>query len=123
MTVDFLLGRLKLDDALVGIISTASKILCCLVYGLAVYPWQIYAGSAIGMLYGASLISLRSIASKLVSSGDLGKVNAILCVIESIIPMIYDRLKTFVDSLNRKDLQDASFLVCAITIPALGMFA
>lgn len=113
-----------MDDALVGIISSTSKILSSAVYGLAVYPWQMYAGSVVEMLNGTSFISMRSIASKLVSSDELGKVNSMLGVTESIVPLVYAPLYAKIYASTLKTLPGTFYLVGgAMTIPALGIFA
>lgn len=113
-----------MDDALIGIISSSSKILSSLVYGLAVYPWQMYAGSLVEMLNGTSFISMRSIASKLVSSDELGKVNSMLGVTESIVPLIYAPLYAKIYALTLTVLPGTFYLVGgAMTIPALFIFA
>lgn len=113
-----------MDDALIGIISSTSKILASLVYGFAVHPWQMYAGSVVEILNGTSFISMRSIASKLVASDELGKVNSMLGVTESIVPLVYAPLYAKIYTLTLAVLPGTFYLVGgAMTIPALGIFA
>lgn len=42
--------KMKMDDALLGIISCASKILSGLVYAFAVTDWQVYMGNMLTTL-------------------------------------------------------------------------
>lgn len=64
---------LNIHDALIGVMSSMSKILSSFVYAFATTTWQLYIGPIVEILNGTSFISMRSIASKLVSSDELGK--------------------------------------------------
>lgn len=72
ISVGLLSHLLKIDDALIGVISSMSKILSGFVYAFAVTDWQLYLGPIVEMLNGTSFIAMRSIATKLVSSDELG---------------------------------------------------
>lgn len=78
---------LKLDDALIGVISCMSKILSSFVYAFAVTEWQLYLGPIVEFLNGTSFIAMRSIASKLVNSDQLGKLNSLIGVAEALMPL------------------------------------
>lgn len=112
-----------MDDAFIGIISSSSKILSSLVYGFSVQPWQMYAGSAVELLSGTSFISMRSIASKLVASDELGRVNSLLGVTESVVPLVYAPLYAKIYASTLSFLPGAFYLVGGVlTIPTLGIF-
>lgn len=65
---------LQIDDALIGVFSSLSKIMGSFVYAFAVKAWQLYLGPIIETFNGTSFIAMRSIASKLVASDELGKL-------------------------------------------------
>uniref|UniRef100_A0A2M4AAV7 Putative adenylate cyclase n=1 Tax=Anopheles triannulatus TaxID=58253 RepID=A0A2M4AAV7_9DIPT len=114
---------LKIDDALIGVMSCMSKILSSFVYAFAVTTWQLYLGPIIEMLNGTSFISMRSIASKLVASDELGKVNSLFGVAEALMPLVYAPMYTTVYSATINVLPGAFFLLGgALTSPAVIIF-
>ncbi|XP_023720850.1 proton-coupled folate transporter isoform X2 [Cryptotermes secundus] len=62
---------LKIDDALIGVMSCTSKILASFVYAFSTTDWQIYLAPLVEILNGTSFIAMRSIASKLVPTDEL----------------------------------------------------
>lgn len=117
-------GRLQLDDALIGVFSTTSKILSSIVYGFAVSQWQMYCGSIVDVINGTSLIAMRSIASKLVTADELGKVNSLFGVAEALVPLVYAPLYARIYTETLSILPGTFFLVGGgMTVPALIIFA
>ncbi|XP_058812774.1 tetracycline resistance protein, class A-like [Topomyia yanbarensis] len=114
---------LKIDDALIGVMSCMSKILSSFVYAFAVTTWQLYLGPVVEMLNGTSFISMRSIASKLVASDELGKVNSLFGVAEALMPLVYAPMYTTVYASTINVLPGAFFLLGgALTAPAVVIF-
>ncbi|ETN62917.1 hypothetical protein AND_005382 [Anopheles darlingi] len=75
------------------------------------------------MLNGTSFISMRSIASKLVASDELGKVNSLFGVAEALMPLVYAPMYTTVYSATINVLPGAFFLLGgALTSPAVIIF-
>lgn len=66
---------LKIDDAIIGVLSSMSKIISSFVYAFAANTWQLYLGPIAEILNGTSFIAMRSIASKLVQSDELVRFN------------------------------------------------
>lgn len=62
---------LKIDDAIIGVLSSMSKIISSFVYAFAANTWQLFLGPIAEILNGTSFIAMRSIASKLVQSDEL----------------------------------------------------
>lgn len=62
---------LQIDDAIIGVLSSMSKIISSFVYAFAANTWQLYLGPIAEILNGTSFIAMRSIASKLVQSDEL----------------------------------------------------
>lgn len=65
---------LQIDDAIIGVFSSMSKIISSFVYAFAANTWQLYLGPLAEILNGTSFIAMRSIASKLVQSDELVKL-------------------------------------------------
>ncbi|XP_026472113.1 proton-coupled folate transporter-like [Ctenocephalides felis] len=114
---------LKIDDALIGVMSTMSKILSGFLYAFAVTKWQIYLAPIIEILNGTSFIAMRSIASKLVPSDELGKVNSLFGVCEAMMPLVYAPIYTSLYAATIYTLPGAFFLLGGfLTAPAVAIF-
>ncbi|CAH0627266.1 unnamed protein product [Chrysodeixis includens] len=116
--------KLKADDAVLGMISTTSKVAGALVLAFARNGYEVYLSPLFEILNGTTAIALRSIASKLVSYQELGKVYSLFGVAETMMPIIFAPLysKVYIATLNV--LPGAVFLVSILaTIPALGIFS
>lgn len=62
---------LKFDDAIIGVLSSLSKVLSGFVYAFAATTLQFCLGPVAEILNGTSFIAIRSIASKLVPKEEL----------------------------------------------------
>ncbi|XP_047986701.1 solute carrier family 46 member 3-like [Leguminivora glycinivorella] len=115
--------RFHADDAMLGIISTSSKILGALLMAFARNDYEVYLCPLVEILNGTTAIALRSIASKLVSYKDLGKVYSLFGVVETLVPLLFAPLYTRLYILTLHILPGAFMLLSvAGTIPALGIF-
>ncbi|XP_059608428.1 probable peptidoglycan muropeptide transporter SLC46 [Phlebotomus argentipes] len=114
---------LMLDDALIGVISCMSKILSSFMYAFAVTEWQLYLAPIIEFLNGTSFIAMRSIASKLVSTSELGKLNSLIGVAEALMPLVYAPMYTNVYAATMKSFPGAFFVLGGVlTLPAVFIF-
>ncbi|KAK2582171.1 hypothetical protein KPH14_004528 [Odynerus spinipes] len=114
---------LKIDDALVGIMSCMSKILASFVYAFATTDWMIYLGALVEIVNGTSFIAMRSIASKLVPSDELGKVNSLFGVCESLMPLFYGPMYSSIYAATMNTFPGAFFIAGGcMTIPAVFGF-
>ncbi|XP_012286336.1 uncharacterized protein LOC105702940 [Orussus abietinus] len=114
---------LKIDDALVGLMSCTSRILASFVYAFATTDWMIYVAPLIEIVNGTSFIAMRSIASKLVPTDELGKVNSLFGVCESLMPLVYGPMYSSVYGATMNTLPGTFFLVGGcLTIPAVISF-
>lgn len=121
--VGILSHKLKIDDALVGVISSMSKILSGFVYAFATVPWHMYAGAVVEIFNGTSFIAMRSIASKLVDKNELGKVNSLFGVAEALMPMAFAPMYTTLYAATLRVLPGAFFLLgSAFTVLAVLIF-
>lgn len=132
---------LQIDDAIIGVFSSMSKIISSFVYAFATNTWQLYLGPIAEILNGTSFIAMRSIASKLVQSDELvrpkqfrfnfhltflvfqGKVNSLFGVGEALMPLVYAPMYTQVYRATIDTLPGAFFLLGgALTAPAVFIF-
>ncbi|GBP87767.1 hypothetical protein EVAR_28649_1 [Eumeta japonica] len=114
---------LNWHDSVLGIISTVSKIAASFVYCFAPNGRVFFAGPIVEILNGTSLLAMRSIISKLVETDELGKINSIFGLTESLMPLLYVPLYTKVYTLTMKALPGAVFLMgAAMTLPAVVVF-
>lgn len=75
------------------------------------------------ILNGTSFIAMRSIATKLVESDELGKVNSLFGVAEALMPLVYAPMYASLYQATIETLPGAFFLVGgALTAPAVIIF-
>ncbi|XP_045764916.1 proton-coupled folate transporter-like [Maniola jurtina] len=114
---------MKLDDTLLGIISITSKIVASFAYSFARNDLEIYLAPLLEILNGTSFIAMRSIATKLVSGEEFGKVNSLFGLAEAMTPLIYGPLYSRVYIATINVLPGAVFLLGALlTLPAIVIF-
>lgn len=114
---------LKIDDALIGVLSSTSKVLSSLVYAFAATTTQFYLGALVEIFNGTSFIAMRSIASKLVPTEELGKVNSLFGVCEALMPLVYGPMYSATYAATMQTLPGAFLLLGGgLTIPAVIIF-
>ncbi|XP_059058574.1 lysosomal proton-coupled steroid conjugate and bile acid symporter SLC46A3-like [Achroia grisella] len=114
---------LKFDDAIIGVISCMSKILSGFMYAFATTTWQIYIAPLVEIFNGTSFIAMRSMVSKLVERGELGKVNSFFGLAEAMMPLVYAPMYTTVYTATIKSFPGAFFLLGGgLTVPAVVIF-
>ncbi|XP_011874618.1 PREDICTED: solute carrier family 46 member 3 isoform X2 [Vollenhovia emeryi] len=114
---------LKIDDAIVGIMSCTSKILASFVYAFAKSAWMVYVAAIVEIVNGTSFIAMRSIASKLVPTEELGKVNSLFGVCESLMPLIYGPMYSAIYAATMNSFPGTFFIAGGcMTLPAVFAF-
>ncbi|CAH0552583.1 unnamed protein product [Brassicogethes aeneus] len=114
---------LKIDDAIIGIYSSMSKILSSFVYGFAKTSLVFYLGAIVEILNGTSFIAMRSIASKLVPTDELGKVNSLFGACEALMPLLYGPMYSATYAATINYMPGAFFILGGIlTVPAVLIF-
>ncbi|XP_029667705.1 uncharacterized protein LOC115238223 isoform X1 [Formica exsecta] len=114
---------LKIDDAIVGIMSCMSKILASFVYAFATSAWMVYVAAIVEIVNGTSFIAMRSIASKLVPTDELGKVNSLFGVCESLMPLIYGPMYSAIYAATMNTVPGTFFIAGgSMTTPAVFAF-
>lgn len=114
---------LKMDDALIGALTNGSKVLSSCVYAFASVEWHMYLGPIAEIVGGASMIAMRSLASKIVCKQELGKMNSLFGIVDSIAPLIYSPILAAVYNATLTTMTGAFFLVGGVmTIPGIVLF-
>ncbi|XP_063905076.1 probable peptidoglycan muropeptide transporter SLC46 [Zophobas morio] len=114
---------LKVDDAVLGMVSNMSKILASIVYAFAPSSTIFYIGAILEALNGTSFIAMRSIISKMVPPDELGKINSLFGVAEALMPLIYGPMYNLMYKATIRFLPGAFFLLGGcLTTPAVFIF-
>ncbi|XP_063531903.1 proton-coupled folate transporter-like [Cydia strobilella] len=114
---------MNLDDTILGIISNVSKIVAAFAYAFARNDLEIYLAPLLEILNGTSFIAMRSIATKLVSGEEFGKMNSLFGLAEAIMPLVYGPLYSRVYMATLNILPGAVFLLGAVlTLPSIAIF-
>jgi len=114
---------LQLDDAMLGLISSVSKICGCVIYAFAPNSMVFYVGTLIEVFNGTAFIAMRSIISKLVSGDELGKMNSMFGMSEALMPLIYGPMYSALYKTTIKVFPGSFFLLGGVlTIPAVAIF-
>ncbi|CAG9762387.1 unnamed protein product [Ceutorhynchus assimilis] len=78
----------KLHDLTILLLTFLDKIVCNIFLGLATDSVLMYVGAAVSLITGVTAISLRSLATKVVSQNDLGKAQSLFGIVEAIGPAV-----------------------------------
>lgn len=121
--VDVLSGRLAATDATIAIVGLTSKLLANCVYAAAQVSWVFFGGCFVEMLSAGTNIAMRSIASKAVAGDEVGKMNALLALVESAVPLVFLPLYVTVYDATR-DYWPSAFLALGVVLmlPAMPVF-
>ncbi|KAK4884691.1 hypothetical protein RN001_000962 [Aquatica leii] len=114
---------LGLDDALLGVISSISKIAGCIVYTLAKTPTLFYIGTLLEVFNGIAFVASRSIITKIVSKEELGKVNSLFGIAESITIVIYGPMYSAIYKASLYTFPGTFFIIgVVLTIPPILIY-
>ncbi|XP_031352576.1 proton-coupled folate transporter-like isoform X2 [Photinus pyralis] len=114
---------LKFDDAILGIISSVSKIGGGIVYIFAQTTLVFYLGTLAEVFNGTAFAASRSIITKLVLEQDLGKVNSLFGMAEAITTLIYGPAFSALYKSTIQIFPGTFFVVgSCLTIPPIIMY-
>lgn len=102
---------LKFDDALIGAMSSLSKVFSSFVYAFSTLEWHMFLGPVAEIIGGTSHIAMRSLATKIVCKEELGKINSVFGIVESIAPLAYSPTLAAVYSHTLTTMPGAFLLV------------
>ncbi|XP_050682366.1 solute carrier family 46 member 3-like [Leptidea sinapis] len=119
-SISILSKNLRLDDSLLTITSSLSKIIASVDYAFAETNFGIWLAPLLEILTGTAMIAIRAIASKTVDGEEIGKMSSLFGVAEAMTPMIYGPLYSAFYIATFKVLPGAMFLLGAtLTLPAI----
>ncbi|XP_044756699.1 uncharacterized protein LOC123315168 [Coccinella septempunctata] len=87
---------LKLDDALIGMISMGMAAVRCIAQSLAPNGFFFYLASSVDIFSGCPQMAYRSMFSKMVSSEELGQAFAVSALFEVLAPFLFGTIYSFV---------------------------
>ncbi|XP_041976015.1 proton-coupled folate transporter-like isoform X1 [Aricia agestis] len=115
--------KLKMDDSSLGIIATLSRILGALVWALARNDLEIYLAPVAEFFDGMMIIALRAMASKFVTSQELGKVFSLFGVLEVVMMLVLSPVYSRVYIATLAVLPGAAYFITALAgLPAVFIF-
>ncbi|XP_034237143.1 proton-coupled folate transporter-like [Thrips palmi] len=108
---------LNMSDCLIGVIAMSSKTVVAPLFALANKSWHVYALTAENILGAGAIITMRGIATKLVDDDELGKVMALLAVVEAVIPLVFRPVYSKAYSASSDTHPGAFFYIsCAVNL-------
>lgn len=123
LSLSLLSNRLKMDDALIGIISSLSKILSAIIYAFAPNSYIFYLGPIAECLVGTTQIVIKSLISKLVAPDELGKIYSLFGVCEALMPLIYAPMYSLLYKWTINVVPGAFYLMGGVlTLPSIFIF-
>lgn len=114
---------LHLSDPSIGFVSSCSPILASLMYAFVLNSTTIYLSPVADMFNVIMFIVARSMLSKLVEQGDVGKAVSLTTVLEILAPMALVPLYNQLYRISVGFFSGVVFLFSiAFTLPAMGIF-
>lgn len=114
---------LKINDALIGAISTSTNFLSCFVYAFAVVGWQLFLGPVVDIFGAVPFTSFRTIISKLVPVDEIGTVTSFFIFCESFVPIGFTPIYVQIYQATITSMPGAFFLFGgALMIPVIAVF-
>lgn len=115
--------RLHVADVRIALIGLTSKVLANTLYSTVQIGWVYYVGCVVESLAGGTQIAMRSIATKTVAADEVGKINALLALVESAAPLMFTPLYVRVYDATR-DYWTSAFLAMGVIlfVPVMPVF-
>ncbi|CAG9560190.1 unnamed protein product [Danaus chrysippus] len=111
--------KLQIDDALLCLISIASKFVGSVWTAFAKSDWEIYMIPVAELLTGTTFTSLRSIMSKLIDQNETAKVNSLFSLTETLASLIFQPFYSWLYMNTLQVMPGAVFLTSAsLIVPA-----
>lgn len=119
ITIYLFSKRWKFEDSMIGVIACFSRILASIVYAVAPNRTVYFLGPVLDMFSSAGATSLRSLASKLVDSDEVGKTSSLISISEALVPVIYSPLYGYVYKKTMSTYSGGFYLIStALALPA-----
>ncbi|XP_050539848.1 uncharacterized protein LOC126904674 [Daktulosphaira vitifoliae] len=123
-SLSILSHKLKLNDALIGLIASVFDLMASIGFFLANEQWQVLLVPPLEMFRGAGLAITGSIASKCVDSDELGSMNSIKLLVESSVKGAFLPIYNTVYNKTLETMPSAFFLISSLlTFPLVFLFS
>ncbi|XP_047986349.1 proton-coupled folate transporter-like isoform X2 [Leguminivora glycinivorella] len=110
------------DDSVLCLISIVSKMVGSVFIAFVATDFQMYMVPFVEILNATTFTSLRSMASKLVPSQEMGKMNSLFSLVETLAALAFDPTYTLLYGATMKTFTGAVFLYSACnTLPAISI--
>ncbi|XP_047117297.1 proton-coupled folate transporter-like isoform X4 [Schistocerca piceifrons] len=113
-TVSVLSKMVKLNDCLIGLIVSISRLIADFCYAFTYREWQLYLAQTIDLLTGAGLIPVRSVVSKIVPSDEIGRTFSLMGICEGITTFAFGPLYSTTYIATLETFPGAFFLLGTI---------
>ncbi|CAH2042399.1 unnamed protein product, partial [Iphiclides podalirius] len=115
--------RWDIEDSVIGAFACLSRIAASVVYAMAPNRTVYFLGPVLDMFSSAGATSLRSIATKLVDTDEVGKTSSLISISEALVPVIYSPVYSKVYLSTLSTFAGAFYLIsAALAVPAIGIF-
>ncbi|XP_041976386.1 proton-coupled folate transporter-like [Aricia agestis] len=122
-TISLFTKKLKMDDSTLGMIATLSRILGAFVWVFARNELEVYLAPVAEFFDGTMIIALRAMASKFVTSSELGKVFSLFGVLEVTMMLVLAPIYSRVYIATIHILPGAAYFITIMcSIPAVCIF-
>ncbi|XP_073951975.1 lysosomal proton-coupled steroid conjugate and bile acid symporter SLC46A3-like [Choristoneura fumiferana] len=110
------------DDSTLCLISVVSQFVGSIYTSFVHTDFQMFLVPIVEILNATTFTSLRSMASKLVTSEESGKINSLFSLVEMLASLVFDPIYTSLYAATVKNFTGAVHLLsAAIAVPAVGV--
>ncbi|XP_013187759.2 proton-coupled folate transporter [Amyelois transitella] len=115
--------KMKLHDAILGIIATFSKVIGAFVYAFAPDKTWLYTAAVLDMFGNSGVTAIRSLGTKVVDVNSVGKMCSLIGFVDAIIPIVAVPLYSQVWNNTRDWFPGAIYVLGgALTVPDFLIF-
>ncbi|XP_065333782.1 tetracycline resistance protein, class C-like isoform X3 [Cloeon dipterum] len=115
--------KLKLSDAVVGLMSCVSQVLSSTFYTFAKSTLGMYIAPLVEIANGQVVVIPRAMVTKLTGSNEQGKVHALFGCVEAVVPLVFEPLYNSVYAATLDTVPQLVFWLSAIfTLPPTFLF-
>ncbi|OWR45015.1 adenylate cyclase [Danaus plexippus plexippus] len=107
-------------DSMLCLISVTSKLIGSIYIAFVKTDFQMFMVPIVEILNATTFTSLRSMASKLVETEEMGRMNSLFSLVETLAALVFDPSYTTLYSMTISDFAGSVYIFSAcLTIPAI----
>ncbi|XP_061705178.1 uncharacterized protein LOC133516317 [Cydia pomonella] len=120
LSISILSKRWGLDDSVLCLISFTSKLVGFVYINFVQTDFQMYLVPIVQFLNATTYTSLRSMSSKLVPSEELGKMNSLFSLVETLAALVFDPVYATIYAQTMKQFTSAVYVFSGgMAMPAI----